>query len=149
MHKQRIFILVAAGLGLIGLILPWQTFSVGWLGSGSANALNSGWFGYCTLAGIIGGAAVIFKDSDKNVVLPADTKKLVMAGGGAAALFSLLGIIIIGSNSAAYFGASVSLGVGPFVTLISGVGILGIPFAIKGDGSFQMPTKDSIKDELK
>ncbi len=149
MHKQRIFILAAAGLGLIGIILPWQSVSIGFLGSASANAFNSGWVGYATIIGIIGAAGVIFKDTDKSVILPADTKKIVLAAGGAAALFSLLGIIIITSGAADVFGVGVSVGIGPFLSLVAGLAIMAIPFVIKGDGSMQMPTKDSIKDELK
>lgn len=149
MHKQRLFILIAAAVGLVGCILPWQSVSMGFLGTVSANAFNSGWAGYGTLAGIIGAGAVIFKDKDRSQVVAPDTKKIVLGAAGAAALFSLLAIVIIASGSAGYMGIGVSLGIGPFFTLIAGAAIAAIPFAIKGDGNFQMPTKDSIKDDLK
>ena len=149
MHKQRIFILVAAGVGLLGCLLPWQTISAGFFGSVSANAFGSGWVGYATLAGIAAAAGVMFKDSDKTTVVPADTRKIVLGGGAAVVLFSLIAVIIISSGATGAYGFGVSVGIGPFLTLIAGVGILGVPFAIKGDGSFKMPTKDSIKDDMK
>jgi len=149
MHKQRVFILVAAGVGLLGCLLPWQIASAGFFGTLSYNAFSSGWVGYATLLGVLAAAGIIFKDSDKTVVLPADTRKVVIVAGGAVVLFSLLGIIIISSNATGNYGFGISMGMGPILCLIAGVGVLGVPFAIKGDGSFKMPTKDSIKEDMK
>lgn len=149
MHKQRIFILVAAGVGLLGCLLPWQVASAGFFGTISANAFSSGWVGYGTLAGVAAAAGIMFKDADKTAVIPAATRNIVLAAGGAVFLFSLIGIIIISSSSSGAYGFGVSMGMGPILSLIGGVGILGVPFAIKGDGSFKMPTKDSIKEDMK
>jgi len=149
MHKQRIFILVAAGVGLLGCLLPWQVASAGFFGTISANAFGSGWVGYATLAGVLAAAGIMFKDTDKTTVIPADTRKIVLAAGGAVVLFSLLAIIIISSGATGAYGFGVSMGMGPILTFVAGVGILGVPFAIKGDGSFKMPTKDSIKEDMK
>jgi len=149
MHKQRLFILIAAGVGLIGAVMPWQTASAGIFGSASVSAFGSGWVGYATIAGILGAAGILFKDSDKSAVLAVDTKKIVLGAGGAVAVFSLLAILIISTNSTSVFGVGVSLGMGPFITLLAGVAILGIPFSIKEDGNFKMPTKDSIKQDMK
>lgn len=140
MHKQRIAILAAAGLGLLGMILPWASI---WIIS--QNGFNSGWAGWGTLAGLGGAIGIVLKDADKKLPLDAQGKKLIMGCGGAAAFCSLMAMIIFKANGMGV----ITLGIGVFICLLAGAAILAIPFVIKGDGNMSMPTKDSIKDDLK
>ncbi|MBI3133126.1 MAG: hypothetical protein HYZ14_00480 [Bacteroidetes bacterium] len=134
------FILIAAGVGLLGMIMPWASV---WIVS--QNGFNSGFAGWATLAGFGAAAGITFKAEDKNQPLDSSSKKVVMGGGAAAAFFSLLAMILLKSQGGGYL----TLGTGVFLCFIAGAAVLAIPFIIKGDGNMQMPTKDSIKDELK
>ena len=145
MNKQKIIILAAAAVGIVGILLPWASVSLGFLGSYSQNGFNSGWTGYATLASILAAGGILFKDSDRNAPITADMKKIVAGAGGGAVLFSLLFMIIIKSSKG---GGLIDLGLGVFLCIIAGIALLVIPFAIKGDGSFEMPSKDSIKADL-
>jgi len=67
-------------------------------------------------------------------------KKAVAGIGAGAAAFMLIELLRIGFQFASF---------GVYFSLLAGVAVMAVPFVIKGDGSMQMPTKDSIKDELK
>lgn len=144
MHKQRLFILIAAGVGIVGLLLTWFSIDMGFL-SYSQNGFSSGWTGWGTLAGIGGAAGLVFKAEDKNAELDAQSKKMVAGAGAAALVLPLLAIIFVKMQTGGEF---VNIGLGIFVCMLSGLGIAALPFAIKGDGEFEMPNKETIKADL-
>lgn len=144
MHKQRLFILVAAGIGIVGLLLTWFSIDAGFF-SYSQNGFSSGWTGWGTLAAIGGAAGLVFKADDKNVELDAQTKKMVAGAGAGALVLPLLAIIIVKMQTGGNF---VDLGLGLFICMLSGLAIAALPFAIKGDGEFEMPNKETIKADL-
>ena len=139
MHKQRLIILIAAGVGLLGMVMPWATV---WILS--QNGFNSGFAGWGTLAGLGAAAGITFKADDKKLPLDSTSKKEVMGGGAAAVIFPIIAMILLKSEGGIYL----TLGMGVYLCCIAGALVLAVPFVIKGDGSTQMPTKDSIKDEV-
>ncbi|MEX1002643.1 MAG: hypothetical protein WDZ35_11055 [Crocinitomicaceae bacterium] len=147
MHKQRLFILIAAGVGLLGVLLPWATWKVAWM-SGSVNGFSP-WEGWATIAGLGAAAGILFKAEDRNTAIDAATKKIVLGGGAAAFLFPLIFIIRLSASSSGAMGSAMGFGIGVFLALLAGLAIVAIPFAIKADGEFEMPSKDSINKDIK
>jgi hypothetical protein len=145
MHKQKLAVLIAAGVGILGLVLTWFSVDAGFF-SYSQNGFSSGWTGWGTLAALGTGAGILFKAEDKNAAIDADTKKIVMGAGAGALLLPIIAIVIVKSNA---LGGAIDLGIGLFICMIAGAGMLAIPLAMKADGSFEMPTKDSIQADIK
>ena len=136
MHKQRIGVLAAAGLCLVGMVLPWTSLFIF-----SVSGFGFGWMGWGTLAGIGAAAGIVFKATDKKLPMDATEKKVVLGGGAAAALFPIIAIITLLSNGA-------PTGIGVFLSLIGGIAILAMQFIVKESGDVSMPTKDSIKEDI-
>jgi peptidoglycan/LPS O-acetylase OafA/YrhL len=144
MHKQRLFILIASGAGVLGLLLTWFSIDSGFF-SYSQNGFSSGWTGWGTLLAIGAAAGLIFKTDDKNLVLDSQTKKMVAGAGLAVIVLPLLAILVVKMQTGGQF---INLGMGLFICMLSGLAIAALPFAIKEDGSFEMPNKETIKSDL-
>jgi len=134
---------VAAGVGLLGCILPWLKVEILFF-SQSENGLND-WCGWAAMGGLVSAGAMAVMGADRNKPVEEKNKKMITLGGGAALVFPLLYIIRVmisdGSELATY-------GIGLFITIIAGIAVLAIPFVIKDDGNFSMPTKDSLKADV-
>jgi hypothetical protein len=143
MHKQRIIVLAAAALGLVACILPWLTVSFFGM-SVSVNAFDA-WYGWLAFGGFISALSLSVIGDDRNAAIDANNKKFV-AGAGATALAMTLFYVIIEKMSDA--GSLASIGIGAWLAIVAGIGVLAIPFVIKDDGNFEMPTADSIKDDV-
>ena len=89
-HRQKLYSLVIAGIALISLLLPWQTFSLGFLGGGSVNGFH-GW-GLLALLGVIAVAAISWMGI-KSAAYDDNQKKIVMGGFGAIAVGALLTLL--------------------------------------------------------
>lgn len=146
MHKQKLFVIIAAGLGVVGVLLPWFSCS-GWGSTESTNGFSY-WPGYATLAACGAAIGLLFKDPDKNAAIAADVKKMVIGGGAGAVLFPLVFILINIGKTGSVLGFSCGFGLGPWLSMIGGLGVLVVLFAMKSDGSFEMPTADSIKADI-
>lgn len=144
MHKQKLAVLIAAGVGILGLVLTWFSVDAGFF-SYSQNGFSSGWTGWGTLAALGTGAGILFKAEDKNAAIDADSKKIVMGAGAGALLLPIIAIVMVKSNA---LGGAIDLGIGLFICMLAGAGMLAVPFVMKADGSMEMPTKDSIKADL-
>jgi hypothetical protein len=99
LHKQKLYALIAAAVGLIALLLPWQTvsfavdlggFGFGGNGKRSINGFN-GW-GWLSLLGII---AVVIASlmGDKTKTFDETFKMVALAGFGAMALGAIIFMI--------------------------------------------------------
>lgn len=147
MHKQKLFVIIAAGLGVIGVLLPWFSCS-GWGSGGSSNGFSY-WPGYAALASCGAAIGLLFKDPDKNAAITPDVKKIVLGGGAGAVLFPLIFVLLNIGNGGSFLGVSCGIGLGPWITMIGGIGVLVVLFSMKADGTFEMPTSDSIKADIK
>ena len=113
LHKQKLYSLIAAGAGLISLLLPWRTF----LGITVANGFNG--VGIIALLGVIGVVVACFFMGDKTQAFDDNSKKIAMGSFGAIALAAILTLVT------RYHGASTSAGVGVWLAIIVGVAGLG------------------------
>lgn len=141
MHKQRLFIVIAGAVGIVAAFLPWASANLGPFGSISVSGTDGGdgWIliGLCAAAL---GLAVSQGERDKE--LDAKMKKIVAGVGAAATALMLYEVIdVMGTKM-------VSGGIGLWLGLLGALGVVAMPFVIKGDGNFEMPNKDSIKADL-
>ncbi len=144
MHKQRLFIIIAAGVALIALFLPWaSTPSIQLFGMDIPSLKISGyqeWTAWGAFGLLAGAAGLAFSQGDKNLELDADNKKKIMGMTAGAVGLLLFGIFVRYGIGFASFGA--------WILLLAAIAGLAAPFVIKGDGGFEMPNKDTIKADL-
>jgi hypothetical protein len=119
-HKQKLYSLIVAGVGLISLLLPWV--SLGFFGS--INGFH-GW-GFLSLIGILGVVAACFM-GDKTKVFDDTFKKVALASFAAMGLGALLFFLRISSS---FLGGATGIGI--WLCLIAGVvGVLWVMGIIK------------------
>jgi hypothetical protein len=144
MNKQRIIVLVAAGVGLLSCFMTWATVGVSFF-SMSVNGVQSGWGGKIALLGFI--LAIVFALlGDRNQPIEKDKKKFVMIGGIVALVMTLLAMVGMSFQEGS---SMVTFGIGIYISLLAGIALTAMPFVIKDSGDFEMPTKDALVDDLK
>lgn len=136
MHKQRLAVVIAAGIGVISTFLPWV--SVTFFGISTTASGLSVWAGILAFLACVAAGVFAFLGDDRNGPIEANFVKFVTIAGGVGVLLVLLFILA----NFSYVGA------GAYIGFIALAGVTAVPFVIKDDGEFQMPTKDSIKDEI-
>lgn len=121
LHKQKMYSLILAGVGLISLILPWVSAKVKGFGSiGGASHNGFGSWGILVLIGVGAAVASCFL-GDKTQAYDENSKKIALGGFGAmagGALIYLIRILTAGGGGA--FGVSLSPGIGLFLGLAAG-----------------------------
>jgi len=132
MNKQRIAILGAAGLGIIGSILPWVSVSFGRL-SKSLGGMDAGGGVIILLMGVAGVLAFL---GNKTETIKGWKFWTVF---GTSLLTALIGIIKISdvSQAAAQLGraAKASAGIGLILITIAGVAAVACAFIFKKDNA--------------
>jgi hypothetical protein len=89
-HKQKLYALIAAGVGLISCFLPWWSFSFGPFGSYSVNGMHE--IGILSFLGFIGAGVLCFL-GDKTKPFDGQFKMIAagcFAGAGLIALIQFL-----------------------------------------------------------
>lgn len=124
MHKQRLGMLIAAAVGMLGTFLPWAT--IPFFGSISGTQ-GDGWF---TLVAFLV-ALIMTLVGNKNEVL---TGAKLYIGMAFAAIGSIIGVYEIFNISGAVSGQAgkmVSIGFGLYVIIIAGLVYIGLGFILK------------------
>jgi hypothetical protein len=116
-NKQKLYSLIAAGVALISMILPWVTISFGGFGGGSVNGFHS--WGLVSLLGVGAVAAACFM-GDKSKEFDANTKKIAMGGFGGVALGAILFFLRISSFGGG-MSSAVHAGFGLWICLVAGL----------------------------
>ena len=94
LHKQKLYALITAGIGLIAVFLPWWKVSYGGfggyggLGSYSINGMHD--LGIITFLGFIGAGIVTFAMGDKSKPFEGQAKLIVAGCFAGAGLFALI-----------------------------------------------------------
>ena len=131
-HKQKMYALIVAAVGLISLFLPWATVSLGGFGGGSVNGMR-GW-GFLALLGV-GAVAVASFMEDKTKPYAGNFKMIAMGGFGLMALAGVITFIRLSTakgNGGELAGYGVSTGFGVYLCIIAGaVGLLWVAGLIK------------------
>lgn len=94
LHKQKLYALIVAAVGLIAVFLPWWKISYGGfgsfggLGSVSVNGMHD--LGIITFLGFIGAGVVTFAMGDKTKPFEGQAKMISAACFAGAGLFALI-----------------------------------------------------------
>jgi hypothetical protein len=124
-HKRKLYSLIAAGVALVSLLLPW--ISISFLGaSQSWNGLRN--WGILSLVGIGGVVALSFVDNKTEDYTP-EYKKYVMICFGAIAAGALL--FFLRKNSVVGgFDNLVNAGIGLWLCLVAGLAGLALNYGL-------------------
>src|SRR5258708_6289509 len=88
-HKQKLYALIAAGVGLIACFLPWwKTPTIYGFGGYSINGLHD--LGIISFLGFIAAGVVTFVMGDKTKPFEGQQKMIAAACFAGAALFALI-----------------------------------------------------------
>ena len=124
-HKQKLYSLIAAGVALIAMLLPW--ISVSFLGASQSWNGFRGW-GLLSLIGIIGVAGLSFM-GNKAETYTAEFKNYVMIAFAAIAVGALL--FFLRKNSVVGgIDNLVDTGIGLWICLIAGLGGLAFNYGL-------------------
>lgn len=124
-HKQKLYSLIAAGVALIALLLPW--ISVSFLGASQSWNGFRGW-GLLSLIGIIGVAGLSLMGNKAETYSP-EYKNYVMIAFAAIAVGALL--FFLRKNSVVGgFDNLVDTGIGLWICLIAGLGGLAFNYGL-------------------
>lgn len=121
LHKQKLYAVIAAGVALISLFLPWATVSFGGYGGGSVNGLRGE--GLITLLGVGAVAAASFM-GDKAKVYEGNFKNIALGGFGAIIAGALIAFISVSSKGRGV----VKPGFGIYIAIL--VGVAGLLFLL-------------------
>lgn len=140
LHKQRKYVLIAAGVGIISLFMPWVKISLFGV-SGSVNAMN-GSSGYFLLALFAVSGIMAYKG---NQTLNIDKKSwIVVIICSVIATLWLLLIWIGASNSI----TGTSLATGFYLSLLSAIAIALAAFRFRSPADNIKDGFNSLKDDI-
>jgi hypothetical protein len=86
-HKQKLYALIIAGVGVISCLLPWYRIDFGFVNS-SVNGMHG--VGIITFLAFIGAGVVTFIGGDKSKPFAGQFKLIAAGCFGGAALFALI-----------------------------------------------------------
>lgn len=88
-HKQKLYALIIAGVGVISCFLPWWSFNYGLFGGGiSVNGMRD--LGILTFIGFLGAGIVTFIAGDKSKPFAGQFKMIAAGCFAGAGLFALI-----------------------------------------------------------
>jgi len=122
-HKQKLYALIAAGIGLIAMFLPWWKISFGGLFSGNGMGASINGMHEIGIIAFLGfaGAGIISFMGDKTKPFDGQFKLIAAGCFAGAALITLI----------QFLRASSFTGIGIWLSLIAGVGGAVIVYVLK------------------
>lgn len=108
LHKQKLYALILAAVGIVSCLLPWWHVSFGGYGGVSINGLHK--LGIITFIGFIGAGIVPFVMGDKTKPFEGQDKLITAACFGGAAAFALITLLF--NMSYLSFGIFLAIAVG-------------------------------------
>jgi len=143
MNKQRIIVLATTGVGVLSCLMPWAKVQVLFF-SDTVSGLGV-WTGWFTFLGFILAGIFAILGDDKTKSIEKDKTKFVTIGGAVALVFVLLTMLIWGTGEGSRL---MTFGLGMYLALLSSIALIAIPFVLKDNGEFEMPTKDSLSENF-
>ena len=130
-HKQKLYSLIAAGVALIALLLPWASISV-FGASQSWNGFRS--WGYLSFLGIIGVAILSFT-GNKTENYTEEYKRYVLIAFAAIAVGAILffmrkNSIATGADNAGILNDIVKTGIGLWICLLAAFGGVALNYGL-------------------
>ena len=126
-HQQKLYALIEAGLGLVGLFLTWYTAGIE--GFAQTNKSQNGLedWGFLSLAGVAVVVFVSFLQGDKTKPYDDQSKKIAIAGFLAIALGAIITLLRLPASNGQFqaqgqvINIKTTAGPGLWMTLVAGV----------------------------
>ena len=140
MEKNRLFILISAGVAILGSLLPWATLNAGAFGSYSVHGFNGdGWF--VIIAAIV--SIVLTCLNNVNKPMPKGFAIGVIVAGAISTLVTLVNLFSINKYVTHIGGYGVSIGFGLILSLLASIALVVTGLLAMSGGKI---TKDSLAE---
>lgn len=138
-NKQRLFIVIAAGIGVLSTFLPWAKVSLFGISDTASGFSTGGWLSMLLYAG----AGILAFLDDKTQGLAKKRMTLMFVLSVLGTLFTLFKIIQISSES------MVSASIGVYLAFLAGLALVAIYFFVNSKGEINKTPKKVDFNELK
>ena len=121
MEKNRLFILISAGVAILGSLLPWASLNAGSFGSYSVNGYQGdGWF--VIIAAIV--SIVLACLNNMNKAMPKGFSIGVIVAGTIATLVTLNSLFNVNKYMSNFGGYGISIGFGLILALLASIALV-------------------------
>lgn len=121
MEKNRLFILISAGVAILGSLLPWASINAGAFGSYSMNGYQGdGWF--VIIAAIV--SIVLACLNNMNKAMPKGFSIGVIVSGAIATLVTLINLFNVNKYMSNFGGYGISIGFGLILALLASIALV-------------------------
>ena len=140
MEKNRLFILISAGVAILGSLLPWASLNAGAFGSYSVNGYQGdGWF--VIIAAIV--SIVLACLNNMNKAMPKGFSIGVIVAGAIATLVTLNSLFNVNKYMSNFGGYGISIGFGLILALLASIALVVTGLLAMSGGKI---TKDSFAE---
>ena len=140
MEKNRLFILISAGVAILGSLLPWASLNAGTFGTYSVHGFNGdGWF--VIIAAIV--SIVLTCLNNVNKPMPKGFAIGVIVAGAISTLVTLVNLFSINKYVTHIGGYGVSIGFGLILSLLASIALVVTGLLAMSGGKI---TKDSLAE---
>ena len=121
MEKNRLYILISAGVAILGSLLPWASLNAGAFGSYSVNGYQGdGWF--VIIAAIV--SIVLACLNNMNKAMPKGFSIGVIVAGAIATLVTLNSLFNVNKYMSNFGGYGISIGFGLILALLASIALV-------------------------
>ena len=121
MEKNRLFILISAGVAILGSLLPWASLNAGSFGSYSVNGYQGdGWF--VIIAAIV--SIVLACLNNMNKAMPKGFSIGVIVAGTIATLVTLNSLFNVNKYMSNFGGYGISIGFGLILAILASIALV-------------------------
>lgn len=121
MEKNRLYILISAGVAILGSLLPWASLNAGSFGSYSVNGYQGdGWF--VIIAAIV--SIVLACLNNMNKAMPKGFSIGVIVAGAIATLVTLNSLFNVNKYVSNFGGYGVSIGFGLILAILASIALV-------------------------
>ena len=140
MEKNRLFILISAGVAILGSLLPWASLNAGSFGSYSVNGYQGdGWF--VIIAAIV--SIVLACLNNMNKAMSKGFSIGVIVAGAIATLVTLNSLFNVNKYMSNFGGYGISIGFGLILSLLASIALVVTGLLAMSGGKI---TKDSLAE---
>ena len=121
MEKNRLFILISAGVAILGSLLPWASLNAGTFGTYSVHGFNGdGWF--VIIAAIV--SIVLTCLNNVNKPMPKGFAIGVIVAGAIATLVTLNSLFNVNKYMSNFGGYGISIGFGLILAILASIALV-------------------------
>ena len=121
MEKNRLFILISAGVAILGSLLPWASLNAGSFGSYSVNGYQGdGWF--VIISAIV--SIVLACLNNMNKAMPKGFSIGVIVAGAIATLVTLNSLFNVNKYMSNFGGYGISIGFGLILAILASIALV-------------------------